>query len=137
VIVGAILVGGFQPFYLRIFFIDGASMRAMLTELPYRKLTGLRGFLLDVDRTTPPGARIAIWLPYAEWEGGYGYGYYRASFLLPGKQVVPLLRVGADVPAPGNLALADYVAAWGGAPRIEGFEVVWRNPVGAMMKRTR
>jgi len=112
-------------------------MRAMLTELPYRKLTGLRRFLIEVDRTTPRGARIAICLPYTAWEGGYGYGYYRASFLLPGKQVVPLLRLGADVPAPGNAALADFVACWGGAPRVDGFAVLWRSGDGVLMKRVR
>jgi len=112
-------------------------MRAMLTELPYRKLTGFRRFLMQVDRTTPHGARIAICLPFKGWESGYGYGYYRASFLLPGKQVVPLLRLGADVPAPGNVAVADFVACWHEVPRIDGFEVLWRSGEGVLMKRTR
>jgi hypothetical protein len=112
-------------------------MRAMLTELPYRKLAGFRRFLLEVDRTTPRGARIAICLPFTGWESGYGYGYYRASFLLPGKQVVPLLRPDADLPAPGNVAVADFVACWHGAPRVDGFEELWRSGDGVLLKRTR
>ena len=112
-------------------------MRAAFTELPYRKLTGFRRFLIDIDARTPPGARIAIALPFQQWEGGYGYGYYRASFLLPGKQVVPLLVPGADRPAPENLAVADYVAAWHGAPKVPGFAEAWRGPDGTLLRRVR
>jgi hypothetical protein len=137
VIVAAILIGGFQPFYLRIFRVDPVAMRANFTEMPYRKLPGFRRFLIEVDRTTVPRSRIAICLPSQEWDGAYGYGYRRASFLLPGKQVVSLLRMDADVPAIENAALADYVACWHGAPRIDGFEISWRNADGTLMKRVR
>ena len=86
----AMIAGGIEPFYLRALFLDAPRWRAALTELPYRKLPGLRRFLLGVDARTPPGARIAIWIPQPGWDGAYGYGYYRAPFFLTGKQVVPL-----------------------------------------------
>ena len=125
-----LVIGGFEPYYVRIFTVDAARTRAAMTELPYRKLPGLRRLLVDVDRSTPRGAKIAIALPFRDWEGGYGYGYYRASFLLPGKQVVPLLP-------PSNLRFADYVMVWRGRPAIDGFVPVWTTSDGTLMVRRR
>ena len=130
-----IAIGGFEPFYLRIFTLDRARYAALLTELPYRKLPGFRRFLLGVDAHTPIGARIAIWIPAPGWDGAYGYGYYRAPFFLTGKQVVPLQVPFVDRPAPENVRVADFVAAWHGAPSIPGFEVVWRSADGVLMRR--
>lgn len=131
----ALVAGGFEPFYLRVFAMDAERYRAFAVELPYRKLPGFRRLLLEVQRTTPPGARIAIALPFRAWQGGYEYGYQRASFLLPGKQVVPLLRMGADVPAPENLRAAEYVACWHVAPSTGAFHVVWQNADGMLLRR--
>jgi hypothetical protein len=131
----AIVIGSIEPFYLRIFFADGEHMRQSMTELPYRKLPGFRRFITGVDAHTPPGARIAIWIPYAGWDGGYGYGYYRAPFFLTGKQVVPLQVPFVDKPAPENVALADYVAAWHGAPAISGFVPIWSDEDGVLLGR--
>jgi hypothetical protein len=117
-VLAMLVIGGFEPYYVR----------AASTELPYRKLPGFRRLLLDADRSTPRGARIAIALPYSEWEGGYGYGYYRASFLLPGKQVVPLLP-------PSNIRVADYVLAWHARPSIDGFVPLWTTADGTLLKR--
>ena len=123
-----LVIGGFEPYYVRIFTVDAARTRAAMTELPYRKLPGLRRLLVDVDRSTPRGAKIAIALPFRDWEGGYGYGYYRASFLLPGKQVVPLLP-------PSNLRYADYVVVWHGRPDLDGFAPLWTTSDGTLLKR--
>jgi hypothetical protein len=123
-----IVIGGFEPYYVRIFAANQAQTRAAMTELPYRKLPGFRRLLLDVDRSTPRGAKIAIALPFRDWDGGYGYGYYRASFLLPGKQVVPLLP-------PANLRAADYVVIWKGRFPIDGFAPLWTTADGTLMKR--
>ena len=133
----AILIGGFEPFYLRALLGVGSPDPQLLTELPYRKLPGWRKLLAGVDVRTPPGARIAIWLPFHRWEGGYGYGYYRASFQLPGRQVVPLLVPGEDRDAPQNLSRADYVVAWRADPVVPGFATIWLSPDGALLRRTR
>ena len=130
VVLAMLVIGGFETYYVRVFRLDAARVRASMTELPYRKLPGFRRLILEVDRTTPRGARIAIALPVREWEGGYGYGYYRASFLLPGKQVVPLLP-------PSNLRFADYVVVWHGRPAIDGFTPVWTTADGTLMVRRR
>jgi hypothetical protein len=123
-----LVIGGFEPHYVRVLGADAARARAAMTELPYRKLPGFRRLLVDIDRSTPPGARIAIALPYSDWDGGYGYGYYRASYLLPGKQVVPLLP-------PSNLRFADYVMVWHGRPAIDGFVPVLATPDGTLYRR--
>ena len=137
VILAALVAGGFEPMYVRIFAVDGASWRAAMTELPYRKLAGLRRLMIDVDRSTPRGSRIAIALPFRQWEEGYGYGYYRTSYLLPGKQVIPLLALDRDEPRPDNLRLADYIVVWRGKLDVKGFTVVWSTPDGTLLRRIR
>ncbi len=129
-----ILIGAFEPFYLRIFMIDRKREEAAFSALPFRKMPGLQTFLQGVDAQTPPGARIAIWLPFHQWEGGYGYAYYRASYLLPGKQVVPLLEQHADRLNLVNLAQADYLASFDEQIKAPGFESKWRDAHGMLLK---
>ncbi|MEO6259708.1 MAG: hypothetical protein ABIP63_05130 [Thermoanaerobaculia bacterium] len=136
-IFAAILAGGFEPFYLRALTGGPVASPAQLTELPYRKLPGFRRLLETAAARTPPGARIAIALPFQQWEGGYGYGYYRASYLLPGRQVVPLLVPGEDRPALGNLRQADYVLSWRSATALPGFVAIWRSDDGTLLRRIR
>ena len=131
----AILVGGFEPFYLRAVAGSPPVSPALLAELPYRKLPGFQRLLLGAAERTPPGARVAIALPFRAWEGGYGYGYYRASYLLPGRQVVPLLVPGEDRPSLENLRQSDYVLSWRSELQPPGFVTVWRSPDGMLMRR--
>jgi len=139
VIALAIAIGAFEPFYLRIFTLDRTRQAALLTELPYRKLPGLRQFLLDVRARTQKGAVIAMFAPLTrtrEWEGGYDYLYGRALYPLAGRRVVPLLDPENRF-QPQNLAEADYVAAYHAGPQIEGFVEVWRGPSGVLLRRAR
>lgn len=129
-----IVAGAFEPFYLRIFTMNAAAARQSFTELPYRKLPGFRQFILDADARTPAGARIAIWMPLQQWEGGYGYGFYRAAFLAPAKTLVPMLTIGTDRVAPDQLASADYIAAWHGEPVVPGFVPIWRSRDGILLR---
>jgi hypothetical protein len=111
----------------------------MLTELPYRKLPGLRQFLLDVRARTERGSVIAIAAPLTrtrDWEGGYDYVYGRALYPLAGRQVVPLLDPENRF-QPQNLAEARYVAAYHSAPSLPGFAEVWRGPSGVLLRRSR
>ena len=129
-----ILAGGFERFYLTVFTIDRAREEAAFAELPFRKMTGLRAFLAAVDAHTPPHARIAIWVPFQQWEGGYGYAYGRASYLLPGKQVVPLLALHEDKVQFANLTQADYLAVFGQQIVAPGFTTTWQDDHGTLMK---
>ena len=135
----AIAAGAFEPFYLRIFTLDRARLSASLIELPYRKLPGMRQFLLDVRARTQDGDAIAIAAPFhraASWEGGYDYIYERAHYLLAGRLVVPLIGAG-DRPQPENMALAEYVAGYHCEPVALGFAVIWRSRDGVLLRRSR
>src|SRR5437763_15872700 len=97
--------GAFQPFYWRMFATNRAAARTPLTELPYRRLPGLRRFMLGVRERTRDGDRIAIVLPARAWEEGYQYGFTRSTYLLNGRTTVPLMDE-ANRPLPQNFARA-------------------------------
>jgi hypothetical protein len=114
-------------------------MSSMLTELPYRKLPGLRAFLLDVRAQTKEGDAIAIAAPLhraARWEGGYDYLYARALYLLAGRRVIPLVDPG-DRPHPENVANAQWIAAYRSEPAVPNFATVWRGRDGVLLRRLR
>jgi hypothetical protein len=121
----AMAAGSFQPMYLRIFAMDASAMRAAYTELPYRRIPGLRKLLVDAGARTPPGATIALWVPFREWDGGYGYAFRRAPFVIPDKRVVPMEEVNS----------AQYLVCWHGCPAVTGFKTVWRSAEGELMRR--
>ncbi len=102
-----IAAGAFEPFYLRIFTIDRAQLRASLIELPYRKLPGLRALLVETRARTRDGDVIAIVAPYA-WDNGYEYVYARSLYTLAGRRVV----------TQKDVAKADWIAEYGPRPRV-------------------
>ena len=121
----AMAAGSFQPMYLRVFAMDSNAIRAVYTELPYRRIPGLRKLLVDAGARTPPGATIALWVPFREWDGGYGYAFRRAPYLMPDKRVVPM----------EDLRSAQYLVCWHGCPPAPGFKTVWRSAEGELMRR--
>jgi len=132
----AILLGGIQPFYLRIFAIDRAAFRQTLTELPYRKAPGLRLFLQEVRERTAVNDRVAIAVPAKRWNEGYEYVYSRSFYSLAGRTVLALVGED-DEDLSHNLIVSDYVACWRSAPEFEGFEEIWRGPGGTIYRRKR
>jgi hypothetical protein len=127
-IVIAIAVGAFEPFYIRMFFTDRARLRETLTELPYTKAPGLRTFLVEVERRTPRGSRVAIAAPTLEWDRGYEYVLTRSMYPLAGREVLKL---------PEELPRAEYIAAWHAAPHVGGFREIWRGRDGVLLQRVR
>ncbi|HEY8183528.1 MAG TPA: hypothetical protein VII32_14895 [Thermoanaerobaculia bacterium] len=61
-------------------------------------------FLQGVREHTRPGDKIVIATLGMRNPETYVYAYYRANYLLAGREVLPLV--------PEYLASADYVAAW-------------------------
>ena len=113
----ALAAGAFQPFYLRILGQDWRQFGAYLTELPYRKVPGLRQLCVEADRRTPLGARILFVAPAK----GYEYAFRRAQYLLAGKELVPTGE-------------AEYIACLP-ACTAQGFTTIWRGDRGALLKR--
>lgn len=135
--VAALGVGAFQTFYLRIYTMDRAALRASFTDLAARRIPGLRGLLLEVERCTPPGAKILLVLPHRPWQNGYGYGFRRAQYLLGGREVIPLIDRDSGEVDPGGFARAEYIVCWRGCEVPSPFHVVWRRDDGMLLERTR
>ena len=128
--------GAFQPFYWRVFAMNRSSARAALTELPYRRMNGLRRFMLGVRERTRDGERVAILLPARAWEEGYQYGFTRSTYLLYGRTTVPVVDE-SDRFLSQNLEKADAVACLQIDATLPHFEPVWRSSDGVLLRRTR
>ncbi len=120
-----------------------------LMRLPFggrAKLT--RGFAGYADRTWPqyprflegvlahttPGDRVAIVVPAMRWDGGYSYAYYRASYFLPGRIVLPLVDP-QDRMHPENFQAATCVAAWRSNFPQTRSRVAWSGEGGVLLRR--
>ncbi len=131
-----LVVGGFQPFYLRFLNPHALDLRPAIAGIVYRKTPGLEAFAAEVRARTRQGDRLAFWCPYREWAGGYKFSFMRAAYLLGGRYLLPLVGE-RDEFIPATLAEADYVAAWNGEPAVSGYELVWKGDTGSLWRRIR
>jgi hypothetical protein len=118
----AIAAGSFQPFYLKVLRQDWRQLGAYLTELPYRKVPGLRQLCVEAERRTPPHARILFVAPV----DGYEYAFRRAQYLLANRELMPNAGQAAARP--------DYIACLPPCTAA-GFTPVWRSEKAALLKR--
>lgn len=90
-------------------------------------------FLEQVRARTKPGDTIAIVVPPVRWDDGYSYAYYRASYFLAGREVLPVVSP-LDTVVGENLERAQYVALW---RRLPGGTrpVLWRGHGGVLLGR--
>ena len=133
----AVILGSFEPYYLRIYRVDADKLRNYWTELPYRKVPGPRRVLVEVGRRTPPGARILIATPHRPGQGGYRYAFERSHFILAGRELVPLHDPATEAPIPLHLESVDYIACWHECAPPRGFDVVWQSADGVLLRRAR
>jgi hypothetical protein len=131
----AIAAGTFQPLYLTIHFRDTAAIRAFWTEAPYRRVPGLRQMLIAVEERTSPGDRVLLWTPHRPWQGGYGYAFRRAQYVLAGREVIPLLDRTRGTVEEQNIARATYIACWRACPPMPGFRAIWSSTDGTLLRR--
>src|SRR3954454_15920166 len=68
-------------------------------------------FLEGVRAHTRRGDTIAVVVPTLNWDDGYSYAYYRASYFLTGREVLPLSDSGNHLQLL-NFREARYIAAW-------------------------
>ena len=90
-------------------------------------------FLEEVRARTRDGDSIALLVPTRHWDGGYSYAYYRASYFLTGREVLPLVTP-EDVIVPQNFRRARYVAIWRMQPPRVG-RVVWSGSGGVLVRQ--
>lgn len=128
---GAILIGGLVPVYLRA--LAGDAERDIYR--PDRRTQDYPAFLAEVARRTKPAQSIAIVVPMRYWNAGYSYAYYRASYFLAGRRVVPIVDADDSV-HPERLREADFVAVWR-VPEFAGPEVVWQGQGGVLFRGVR
>ncbi len=89
-------------------------------------------FLAEVRSRTAAGDSIAIVTPDAAPRELYPLAYYRASYLLAGREVLPVIDAQGGAIA-ANRAAARYVAVFGDSPAAG--EVVWKGEGGALYRR--
>jgi hypothetical protein len=114
-------------------FLDRTFLEQHFSTLADRGWEGYVAFLGGVRAQTRAGDTIALIVPARHWDGGYSYAFYRGSYLLAGRQVVPLVQPDDRV-VMGNLGAATYLAAWH-MPPIAGHPIVWRGHGGVLVKR--
>jgi hypothetical protein len=131
----AIVVMCIEPGLLMMPFIDRAPYARELDGLPDRQWPRYPRFLEGVRAHTRPGDTIAIVFPTMGWEAGYSYAYYRASYFLSGREVLPLVDP-QDGRLPQNFREARYVAAFGATLRAPA-DIVWRGEGGTLLRMRR
>ena len=131
----AIFIGSFQKFYLEMYRANVPALHAQFTELPYRRMPGLRRLYLDVAQRTPPGARILILIPKMP-RGAYVYAFSRAHYPLAGRVLVPVVDPATEAVLP-RVEPAEYIVCWRGCAAPPGFAAIWSSADGALLRRSR
>ena len=91
-------------------------------------------FLEGVRAHTQSGDTIAVVVPTLNWNSGYSYAYYRASYFLTGREVLPLSDSGNHLQLM-NFRTAKYIAAWRTPVPQAHFTVVWSGAGGVLLRR--
>jgi len=128
---GAILIGGLKPLYLRALFDDMSGD----INRPDRRTPDYPAFLSEVARRTRSGESVAIVAPMRHWHSGYSYAYYRATYFLAGRRVVPIVDPD-DRLHPERLKETDVIAVWN-MPDFTGPEVLWSGHGGVLLRGAR
>ncbi len=102
-----------EPQLLRLPFMNRQPISAALTRVPDRAWPEFPRFLEAVRAQTRPGDSIAVIVPGMKWDEGYSYAYYRASYFLAGRDVLPLVTADGRT-HPENFRAARYIAVWRG-----------------------
>ena len=116
----------------KVAFSNRAEMHRVFNGYPDRGWDAYPQFLEDVRAHTKPGDSIALVAPSMRWDVGYSYAYYRASYFLTGREVLPLVWRD-DAPLPQNFGRATYIAAWRRNVQDATRRVVWSGDGGTLL----
>lgn len=129
-ILAGLLIGTFEPLYLRMFTATGRAIRGQIAAIPYRKLPDLKPFLEAAADRIPPGAHVVFVTRLGP--SGDRYAFSRAAYVLAGRRVVSGVdQRGALVPQ--RFTQAEFAVTYGTAPP-SGFEVVWASAEGTVSR---
>jgi hypothetical protein len=130
----------FETRLIRIPFIDRRPLERYFAHVADDGWEQYVEFLEGVRAHTARGDSIAIMVPARHWDNGadfsnkgYSYAYYRASYKLAGRVVIPLVSPDDRVTL-GNLALAAYLAEWQQDLPVT-HRVVWSGDGGKLVRR--
>ena len=127
-----------EPQLMQMPFVSRRTLSAILYRWPETQMPGdwLRypRFLQQVEERTKEGDKIGVIIPMMKWDDGYSYAYYRASYFLTGREVLPLLTAD-DQSHMENFYAADYVIVWHRPVHPRMGKVVWEGEGGALVKR--
>jgi hypothetical protein len=130
----AIVLLRLEPQLLRLPFLNREFLARGLTAYPDRLAPQYPRFLQAVRERTQNGDSIVIVVPMLRWDDGYAYAYYRASYILAGREVLPLIT-SDDRAHQENYNAARYVASWRWNVPQAKLQVVWRGEGGTLLRR--
>jgi hypothetical protein len=120
--------------YLQLPFLDRKPIAAAVKVRPDRLWPEFPRFLEGVRAHTQNGDAIALIAPTLDWENGYSFAYYRASYFLAGREVLPVADSEGRL-HPENFRRAKYAAVWGREMPLGRATVVWRGHGGTLVRR--
>jgi hypothetical protein len=128
-------IASIRPKPLTLPFIDRTEAHQRMTVYPDRGIwwPDYPRFLEEVRRRTKSGDSIALADPTMRWDDGYSYAYYRASYFLAGREVLPLVAPD-DRRLTANLNRAEYLAVWHNRVPA-GAAVVFAEYGGVLVRR--
>ena len=116
------------------FMEDRALLSEAFTKRPDRLWPQFPQFIAGVRAHTQRGDSIAIITRSLDWDDGYAYAYYRSSYLLAGREVLPVTMEDRK-PRPENLKRAKYVAIWGRGAPPPNARLVWQGEGGFLLRQ--
>ena len=119
-----------EPQLIRMPFVRRTELRLAFADLPDHGWAEYRMFLEGVREHTAAGDSILIVVP-GDWENGYSYAYFRGSYFLAGREVLPLMLIDNRLRAE-NVHRAKYVAAWK-YPVRPGARRAWEGHGGVLL----
>lgn len=119
---------------MRLPFMNREPIGMALTMKPDRLWPPFPRFIQGVREHTQPGDSIAIVTPTLAWDEGYSYAYYRASYILSGREVLPV-SLDDNRPRPENLKRAKYLAVWGRGVPPDRSAVIWQGEGGVLLRQ--
>lgn len=124
VVFAAVLLGALDP----------RPLLRIRSEPPADLLPEYVRFLAEVKARSAPGQSIAVAAPARSWSRGYSSIYYRASYILAGRRVIPLIDRDDSFHFE-RLGEVELVAVWGmGGPRGR-YALLWSGHHGALYRR--